>query len=332
MNPKAIFNLFKDAFKDWNEDKASRLGASLSYYTIFSLAPLLVIVISIASFAYSNAQGQITGTIEQVVGGDASKLIIDTMKNANKGGANIIATIIGIVTLLLGAAGVFGQLQDALNTIWEVKPKPGAGIMAMLKERFLSFGMVLGTGFLLLVSLVVSAGIAALGVFLKSILPGGDLLANIVNYALTIVIIALMFALLFKYLPDVKIAWRDVLIGALVTSLLFTLGQLALGLYFKFGGVGKSFGAAASVIIVLVWIYYSAQIFLFGAEFTQVYTNQYGSHVVPADNAEYVTEEARAQQGIGDTKGSASKDGDKRSRKQQSKSRIGGRLASPWFK
>ncbi len=332
MNPKVIFNLFKDAFKDWNEDKASRLGASLSYYTIFSLGPLLVIVISIASIVYNNAQGQITGTIEQVVGGDASKLIIDTMKNANKGGANIIATIIGIVTLLIGAAGVFGQLQDALNTIWEVKPKPGAGIMAMLKERFLSFGMVLGTGFLLLVSLVVSAGIAALGVFLKSILPGGDLLANIVNYVITIVIIALMFALLFKYLPDVKIAWRDVLIGALVTSLLFTLGQLALGLYFKFGGVGKSFGAAASVIIVLVWIYYSAQIFLYGAEFTQVYTNQYGSHVVPADNAEYVTEEARAQQGISDTKEPESKDGGKKSRKQQSKPRIGGRLASPWFK
>src|SRR5205823_14400630 len=210
MNPKAIFELFRDAFKDWNEDKAARLGASLAYYTIFSLGPLLVVVIAITSKVFANAQQQITGTIGAVVGSDAEKLINTTIDNANKGGTNIIAAVIGLVTLLLGAAGVFGQLKDALNTIWEVAPKPGAGVLAMLKDRFLSFTMVLGTGFLLLVSLVISAGVAALGAFLKSFLPGGDLFAQVVNFIITLVVIAAMFALLFKYLPDIKIAWKDV--------------------------------------------------------------------------------------------------------------------------
>lgn len=332
MNPKAIFTLFKDAFKDWNEDKAPRLGAALSYYTIFSLGPLLVIIISIASFVYANARTQITTTVGQVVGSDAQDLITETMDNANKGGANIIASIIGIVTLLLGAAGVFGQLQDALNTIWEVEPKPGAGMMAMLKKRFLSFGMVLTVGFLLLVSLVVSAGIAVLGTYLKSILPVGDIIANLINLLISILIIALVFTLLFRYLPDVKIAWRDVWVGAVVTSVLFTVGQFALAFYLQSGGVGKSFGAASSVIIVLVWIYYSAQIFLYGAEFTQVYASKYGSRVVPAENAQFVTEEARAQQGISDTKSPGSKDGEGKDHKPGIKARIGGRLASPWFK
>ncbi len=332
MNPKTIFSLLKDTFKEWNEDKAARLGAALSYYTIFSIGPLLVVIISIVSIVYANARQQITSTISGVVGPGAGQLINQIMDNANKGGANIIASIIGLATLLIGAAGVFGQLKDSLNTIWEVQPKPGAGIMAMLKDRFLSFTMVLGTGFLLLVSLVLSAAIALLGAFLKSVLPGGDLVAQAVNFAISVGVVALMFALLFKYLPDIKIAWSDVWIGAAVTALLFLVGQFALAFYLQSGAVGKSFGAASSVIIVLVWIYYSAQIFFFGAEFTQVYTNRYGSRVVPDEHAEFVTDEQRAQQGMAGDNTKDDKDSSKQDRKRDNKARIGGKLASPWFK
>jgi membrane protein len=328
MNPKVIFNLLKDSFKDWSDDKASRLGASLSYYTLFSLGPLLVIVVSIVSIFYVNARQDVINTIGSIVGSGAQQMIVQTMDNANKTGTNIVATIIGVVTLLLGAAGVFGQLKDSLNTIWEVEPKPGAGILVTLKERFLSFTMVLGTGFLLLVSLVINAAIAAFNEWLKSILPGGDWIAMIVNLLVTVGVIGLVFALLFKYLPDVKIGWSDVWIGALFTSVLFVAGQLILAWYLQSGLVGESFGAVSSVIIVLVWVYYSAQIFFFGAEFTQVYTNKYGSRVVPDENAQFTTEEARAQQGISDTKADNKKERQDRRRTP----RVSGRLASPWFK
>ncbi len=298
MGAGDILGLGKDTFKEWSEDKASRLGASLAYYTIFSIGPLLLITVAIASLVFSNAKNQIVGTVAQVIGQDGADVISSTIDNANKGGANILATAIGIVTLLLGASGVFGQLKDALNTIWEVEPKPNRGLLATLKERFLSFTMVLGTGFLLLVSLVVNAAVAALGEFLKSLLPGGDIVGQILSVILTFLAITVVFALLFKFLPDVKIAWTDVWVGAAISALLFGLGQFALGLYLRFGNVGSAFGATGSLVVVLVWIYYSAQIFLFGAEFTQVYTNKYGSLVRPASNAQFVTGETRAQQGI----------------------------------
>jgi membrane protein len=265
-----IFGLIKQTFQEWSEDKASRLGASLAYYTIFSIGPLLLITIAIASFVFANAQDQIVGTISGVVGKAGGEVITQTIDNANKGGANIIATTIGIITLLLGASGVFGQLKDALNTIWEVEPKPGQGILATIKDRFFSFTMVLGTGFLLLVSLVVNAAVASLGTYLNNILPGGQLLGQILSVVLTFVIIAVMFALLFKFLPDVKIAWSDVWIGAAITSVLFGLGQLALSFYLSLSNVGSAFGATGSLVVVLVWIYYTAQIMLLGAEFTPV--------------------------------------------------------------
>ena len=298
MNPKAIFELFKESFKEWSEDKATRLGAALAYYTIFSIGPLLIIVIAIVSLVFSNAEQQIVGQISSVVGPQGAETIKQTIENNNKNGGSIIATVVGIVLLIMGAAGVFGQLKDALNTIWEVKLKPGQGILATLKDRFLSFTMVLGTGFLLLVSLVTSAVVAVLGNWLNSFLPGGEIVGQVINFVLLLAVLTLMFALLFKYLPDVKIAWKDVWLGAFITSLLFAIGQFALSLYITYGNVGSAFGAAASLVIILVWIYYSAQIFLLGAEFTQVYTNKYGSHVKPAENAEFVTEDDRAQEGI----------------------------------
>jgi membrane protein len=267
-------------------------------------------------------------TIQGLVGSEGIKPIQTALENADKGNADIIAGTIGVATLLLGASGVFGQLKDALNTIWEVKPKEGQGILGIVRERFLSFTMVLGTGFLLLVSLVVSAGIAALGTFLKSVLPGGDIVWQVVNILITIGIITLMFSLLFKFLPDVQVAWKDVLVGSLITAILFTVGQIALGLYLGSGSVGTAFGGAGSIVIVLVWIYYSALIFFIGAELTQVYARRFGSRVVPDSNAEPLTEEARAQEGI------PSKDGgDKDAKggdKPRSKSR--GLKASPWFR
>jgi membrane protein len=327
MNPKAIFGLLRDSFKEWSEDKASRLGAALAYYTIFSIGPLLIVAIAIASLVFANAQDQIVGQISSVVGPQGGEAIKQTIENNNKGGGSIIATIVGIVLLLAGASGVFGQLKDALNTIWEVKPKPGRSILETLRDRFLSFTMVLGTGFLLLVSLVISAGVAALGNWLNSFLPGGVFVGQVVNLVLMLVIVTVMFALLFRYLPDVKIAWKDVWLGAFITALFFSLGQFALGLYLSIGNVGSAFGATGSLVIVLVWIYYSAQIFFFGAEFTQVYTNKYGSHVEPAANAEFVMEEDRAQEGIP----SGNKADKEKREARKSKEQKRGLKPSPWF-
>ncbi|HEX9989709.1 MAG TPA: YihY/virulence factor BrkB family protein [Chloroflexia bacterium] len=330
MSPKAIFELVRDTFKDWSEDKAARLGASLAYYTIFSIGPLLVIVISIASIVFNDASNQVANTISGMVGPDAGDIVKKTIENANKGGGNIIATGIGIVTLLFGAAGVFGQLKDALNTIWEVAPKPGAGIVGMLKDRFLSFTMVLGTGFLLLVSLVISAALSALSGVLSDLIPGAEIIGQVVNFLVAFLVIMLMFALLFKFLPDMKIAWSDVWIGAAVTALLFLLGQFGLSFYITSGNVGSAFGAASALVIILVWIYYSSQILFLGAEFTQVYTNRYGSRVRPAANAEFITEEQRAQEGMPD-KGEDGK-GEHKGKEGEQKQKGKRLKASPWFR
>ncbi|MBF6614316.1 MAG: YihY/virulence factor BrkB family protein [Chloroflexi bacterium] len=329
MNPKAIFGLFKDTYKDWSEDKASRLGAALAYYAIFSIGPLLLIAISIASIVYGQkaAQGQIVGAIGSVVGNNAAKIIQTTIQNANRGNGTIIATIIGIVTLLLGASGLFGQLQDALNTVWEVMPKPGAGIVAMVKERLLTFLMVLATGVLLIGSLAVSAVIAVLGKTISDTLPGGAILWQAINFLISLGIITLMFALLFKFLPDVEIRWKDVWLGAAVTALLFVIGQIGLAFYLGTGSVGTAFGAAGSLVIVLVWIYYSAQILFFGAEFTQVYVNKYGSQIKPSKNAEFITEEARAQHGMRPRPTNRTKRAKREAKEQKHELK-----ASPWFK
>lgn len=332
MNFKAVIDVLKDTFKDFGEDKVPRLAAALAYYTIFSIAPLMLIAIAVASLVFERTavEGQMLDTIQGLLGKEGRDTIGSAMEAGNKGGGNVVAASIGIATLLLGASGVFGQLKDALNTIWEVKPKEGQGVLGILRERFLSFTMVLGTGFLLLVSLVVSAGIAALGSFLTSVLPGGDWVAQIVNLVVTLGIITLMFVLLFKFLPDVQVAWKDVVVGAFITAVLFTAGQFALGFYVASGSVGTAFGAAGSIVIILVWIYYSSLIFFIGAELTQVYARRFGSRVVPDSNAEPLTDEARAQEGI------PKKDGDDEDRTGggDGKSRPKHRSlkASPWFR
>lgn len=298
MNLKTIWDLLKETFSDWSEDKASRLAASLAYYTIFSIAPLIIIVIAVAGLVFGReaAQGQIEGQIQGLVGDQGGELVQEMVKGASNQSTGIIATIIGVITLLFGATGVFGQLQDALNTIWEVTPKPGRGLLGILKDRFISFTMVLGIGFLLVVSLVLSAGLAAVSQFtgLDKIAYVGEAITFVISFA----VITLLFAMIFKILPDVQVAWGDVWIGAAVTSLLFTIGKFLIGLYLGHSALASSFGAAGALVVILVWIYYSAQILFFGAEFTQVYAKRFGSHIKPAEDAVPVTEEARVQQGM----------------------------------
>jgi membrane protein len=279
VSPKDILELLKETFSEWSKDKASRLAAALAYYTIFSVGPLLLVIIAMVGLVFGEeaARGQIAGVLDRVVGRDSAELIQEIVKNAAKPGASIIATVIGVATLLLGAAGIFGQLQDALNTIWDVPPRERGGILDMLKQRLPAFIMVLGVGLLLLASLLVNSTLAVLGDFLSNNLPGGSLLWQIVNFGISLGIMTLLFAMIYKVLPDTHVAWGDVWIGAAITALLFTLGQIALGFYLGIADVGSAYGAAGSLVSVLVWIYYSAQIFLFGAEFTQVYARMRGS-------------------------------------------------------
>jgi membrane protein len=303
MNPGQIFELLRDTWKEFGEDKAARLGAALAYYTIFSIGPLILITIAVAGFFFGEqaAQGQIVGSIEGVVGTAGAEVIQEALKNAGNTGAGIVSTIIGGVTLLLGASGIFGQLQDALNTIWEVKSK-STGIVAMIKERLFTFLMVLGTGLILLAALIVNAALALISPLIQDAIPGGSFVLQILNYVVTFVLITLVFMIVYKVLPDAEISWKDVRIGAAVTAFLFMLGQFALAFYLSVSNPGSAYGAAGSLVIVLVWIFYTAQIVFLGAEFTQVYANRFGSDIQPAENAEWMTEEDRRQQGLTGTK------------------------------
>jgi membrane protein len=300
MKVSSFFPLLKTTFSEWMEDKAPRLAAALAYFTVFSLAPLLVIAISIAAifFGEEAARGQIVGQIQGLVGEEGAAAIEAMIANANQVEGGVVATIVGVVTLLIGASGVFGQLQDALNTIWEVAPKPGRNIAHFLRSRFLSFGMVLVMGFLLLVSLLLSATLAGIGTYMAGLLPGFAPLWEAVNFLVSFAIITLLFALIYKVLPDVKITWGDVWIGAAFTALLFSIGRTLIGIYLGSAAVGSAYGAAGSFVVILVWVFYSAQILLFGAEFTQVYAHRYGSQIRPASIAVPLTDEGRVQQGI----------------------------------
>lgn len=272
------------------------LGAALAYYTVFSLAPLLVISIAMAGLILGQeaAQGQIFDQLRGLIGDEGGRAIQDMVQSAGaKTSSGVIASIIGIITLLLGASGVFGQLQTSLNIMWGVEPKPGRGLTGMLKDRFLSFGFILVVGFLLLVSLMLSAAITFAAEWMGQISPGTEVLAQVLNLVLSFAVIALLFALIFKYLPDATIAWRDVWLGAAITAALFTLGKFALGLYLGKSSVGSSFGAAGSLVVLLVWVYYSAQILFFGAEFTQVWANRFGEQVSPDKDAIATTSPTR---------------------------------------
>jgi len=266
---RKYFTLFKETYNEFSADKAQRLAAALAYYTLFSIAPLLLISIAIAGlvFGKSQAQAQIIGQIRQLMGDAGGKAITEMLVSAAKPKTGTLAIVIGAITLLMGAAGVFGQLKDALNTIWNVPAKKEGGILAILKARFLSFAMVLGVGFLLLVSLVIDAALSALS----------SALWQPVQLLVSFAVVTLLFAMIFRYLPDIHPEWRDVWFGAAFTALLFVLGKFGLGLYLGKSAIGSSYGAAGSLVVMLVWTFWSANILFFGAEFTQVYARQHGS-------------------------------------------------------
>jgi membrane protein len=275
----SAWGLLKRTMAQWIEDQPFQLAAALSYYTIFSLAPLLIIVIAIAGFGFGEqaAEQQIVGKIQGTIGQQSAEAVQGMIQNASsQPKTGIIATIVGFVVLLFGAGGVVGQLQNSLNTIWGVAPKPGQGL-----ERFISFAMILGIGFLLLVSLVVSAAVTGLAQLIGDFL----VLAYALDLLISFLFITALFAMIYKFLPDVQIQWGDVWIGAALTSLLFTIGKFLIGLYLGHSSVTSTYGAAGSLITILLWVYYSSLIFFLGAEFTQVYATQYGSGVAPAENA-----------------------------------------------
>lgn len=300
MKPGDIVALLKQTFQEFGEDKVTRLAAALAYYTVFSLAPLLILALAVAGALFDRgaAQAQLIAQIRNLMGPTGAELIEQMLDNAAQPEAGGIAAIVGVVTLIIGASAVFGQLQDALNTIWGVMPRPGLNIGYMIRQRVLSFALVLGIGFLLLVSLIIDTLIAGAQGMLFGSAEEANILVQIINLVISVGVIALMFAVLFKFLPDVRIAWRDVWVGAVVTALLFTIGKYLIGLYLGNNSAASVYGAAGSLVVLLLWIYYSGLILFIGAEFTQVYATRYGSLIEPTDAAIPLTAEARARQGI----------------------------------
>ncbi|HXG02166.1 MAG TPA: YihY/virulence factor BrkB family protein, partial [Candidatus Binatia bacterium] len=283
---RRAWQLLSETFNEWSEDRAPRLGAALAYYALFSLAPVLVIAIGLAGLVFDrrtverHVLDQVTGLVG-AQGAEAVRAMLESAIADPAGG--LVAVAVGLVALVLGATGAFAELQDALNTIWNVKARPAGGLLGMVRARALSFAMVLVIAFLLLVALVVSAALAALGPLLGAVVPPGVLHA--VNTVVSLAVITGLFAMIFKVLPDAEVAWRDVWLGAALTALLFVVGKEAIGLYLGKAGVASGYGAAGSLVVVLVWVYYAAQILFFGAELTQVYARR-RRPVVPAAGAE----------------------------------------------
>lgn len=302
-----VFNLIKETFNNWSDDRASRLAAALAYYTVFSLPPLLILVIAIAGtfLGEEAARGEVVAQLQSLTGSEGAKAIEAVITGASNAGSgsSLSASIISVVILLFGATAVVAQLQDALNTIWKVAPKPGNMIKIFIFQRLLSFGMILGIVFMLLVSLIMSAALGILSKFLGGLLPGLEVVWALIDFVLSLSIISTLFALMFKYLPDVKIKWNDVIIGSVITAFLFNVGKYLIGLYLAKSAFNSTYGAAGSLVVLLAWIYYSAQILFLGAEFTQVYARRYGSRIEPKEYAEYITENAKAQQGLSATSG-----------------------------
>jgi len=282
-------SLLKQTFSEWLEDKVPQLGAALAYYTVFSLAPLVLLLLAMVGFLFRNdpagAWQKVTEQMSYFLDKSAIDVVQGIAQKASQPNKGVVATSIGILLALFGASGVFGQLQDALNTIWGVKTKPGVGIMGFIRSRFLSFAMVAGVCFLLLVSLVLESLLKSFSHYVQAMLPGGIVIALVVYSIFDLGVVVLLFASIFKFLPDVKIQWRDVWIGALMTAIFFAVGKWALGLYLGSGAAASAYGAASSLITLLLWIYYSSQILLFGAEFAQVYAARAGRALVPTKYA-----------------------------------------------
>jgi membrane protein len=301
MELDKIRQLVQETVSKWQQDKASRLAAALSYYTIFSLPPLLLIAVAVAGF-FLGRQAVRQQLIDQVSSlmGDAGAQAIGTMLDGAgwDAGASTLATVVGVATLVFGATGAFAQLQEALNTIWHVRLKQDLGLWGTVRSRLLSFSMVLIAALLLLLVLALSTALTAANTYLERLVPGLAMAAPFLDLILSFVVTTLLFAAIYKVLPDVEIAWGDVWIGAAATAFLFTVGKYLLGLYLGRSGASSAYGAAGALILILLWIYYSAHLLFLGAEFTQVYGRRYGSRIVPSDHAVRVTTSEQAKEGI----------------------------------
>lgn len=290
------FAVLRGTVDRWFDHKAPRMGAALAYYTAFSVGPLLLIAISLAGllFGPEAARNEVFQQLRGIAGDDAARAIQDAVQGADKESTSILTSLVGLVMLLFGATGVFGELHDALNTIWGVEAK-AQGLLTILRERFLSFTMVLGTGFLLIVSLVLTAALGFLGKWLSSSLPGGEVLWQIVNGVVSFAVISLVFALILKYVPDIRVRWREMLVGGFVTGLLFSVGKLALGLYVGKVALASTYGAAGSLLVLLLWVFFSAQILYFGAELSRALTKAAGVEVKPRRTAVKVFGDERTE-------------------------------------
>ena len=274
-----LWPLVKDAATAWIDDYAPSMGAAIAYYTMFSLAPLLLIAIAVAALVFGQevASGEVLAQLRGLMGEQGAQAVQAMLESASKPEQGVLATIVGVLLLVVGATTVFGELQDALDRIWRAPARKESGVWSLLRSRLLSFGMILGIGFLLIVSLVMSAALSAIGKWMGPMFGSWEVVAQAVNFVISFAMVSVMFALIYKIMPRVKIAWRDVWTGAIVTALLFTIGKFAIGLYIGKSGVASAFGAAGSLAVLLIWIYYSAQIFLLGAEFTWAYAHRLGS-------------------------------------------------------
>lgn len=284
MKFKDIWKLLKDSFAGFSEDKVTKLSASLAYYTVFSMGPLLILIISICGIFLGKEaiEGEVYGQLEGFMGADTAKSLEDIIKNAAISGGSTIAIIIGAVTLLVGATTVFAEIQDSINTIWGLKPKPKLGLMKMLLNRFLSFSVIVSLVFILLVSLGVTWMIEGLSDRLfRNFEDTSVIVVNVVGQIITLIVISFIFGVIFKVLPDAKIKWRDVALGSIVTAVLFMIGKFGISFYISTSNVGSTYGAAGSLVVLLLWTYYSSIILYFGAEFTKAYAMDFGSPIHP---------------------------------------------------
>jgi membrane protein len=283
--------ILKAAYAGFSDDLALKFSASLAYYTVFSLAPLLLLLISIAGIVLGKdaIQGKVFSEINGIVGNNAAKQIQDMIKQLEMNGKSTISVIIGVITLIIGATTVFGEIQQSINIIWQVKPKPKKGWLKMIKDRVLSGSMIVTLGFLLLVSLLLNGALTAVSDHLKNFLPAITVtIFNLISIVISFIVITILFAAIFKVLPDAKISWKDVRSGAIFTAVLFMIGRLVIGIYIEKSGTSSTYGAAGSLIVILLWIYYTAAILYFGAEFTRAYVDFKGKRIEPADYAVHV--------------------------------------------
>lgn len=314
QGPPTPWILLKRTTTEWIEDKAPKQAAALAYYLLFALGPILLVAASVAGlvFGATNARAAISQQVERLLGAGAKDAVESLMNASLQGRSGYVGLALGVVLLFFGAIGVFGQLRDSLDTIWEVQPRKVTGFKARIKDQLrrnlAGLAGVMGFSFLLIVSLAVSAGLSALGRYAQGTLPGGELLWQVVNFAVATLVLGGLFMAIFKFVPDARVAWRDVAVGGLLTGAMFVLGELLIGVYLGHGPTATRYGAASSVLVVLLWTYYSGLMLFYGAEFTQVFANLYGSRVEPSSTGVPLRQAVAQRQGQPDTEGAAAPD------------------------